>query len=115
MKILIAMLVGVGILLALTPQEEKGKDLFARRCSGCHSIDANKEGPRLHGVFGRKAGSVPGFTYSDGLQKSPVHWDAANLDKWLTDPEAMVPDTDMSFRVKDPAERQALIAYLKGL
>lgn len=116
MKIMFAILAGAAILLAFpAAQDEHGKELFVRRCSGCHSLDANKEGPRLRGVFGRKAASVQGFNYSDALQKKSIQWDEANLDKWLTDPDAMVPDTDMAFRVKDAEERKALIAYLKGL
>ncbi len=114
-RLLLATLAGCAVLLALNPQEERGKDLFVRRCSGCHAADANKEGPRLRGVFGRKAGAVPGFTYSDSLLKSGLHWDDATLDRWLTDPDALVHDTDMAFRVKDGDERKALIAYLKTL
>jgi cytochrome c len=102
------------LVLALTP-EEPGKDLFVRRCSGCHAPDLNKEGPMLRGVYGRSAAAVPGFTYSDALKKSSIRWDDANLNRWLTDPEAMVPNTDMAFRLADPEERNAVIEYLKSL
>lgn len=108
------------ILLALGSPAEiaeaaHGKELFERRCSGCHSADLNKEGPRLRGVFGRKAAGVQGFSYSDSLKKLNIRWDDASLDKWLSDPDAMAPDTDMAFRLADGAERKAVIAYLKSL
>ena len=114
-KILCAIMAGGAILLAFTTPERRGKDLFARRCSGCHGMDSNREGPRLRGVYGRKAASVPDFGYSGGLRKSDIRWDEANLDRWLADPGAMVPDTDMAFQVSDAEERKALIAYLKSL
>jgi cytochrome c len=114
-KILCAGLAGGAILLALSAPEDRGKELFVRRCSGCHAPDLNKEGPRLRGVYGRKAASAPGFAYSEALKKVDVHWDEASLDRWLTDPDAMAPDTDMAFRLSDGEERKAVIAYLKSL
>jgi len=92
-----------------------GKDLFVRRCSGCHALDMNKEGPRLRGVYGRKSAAIPGFGYSEALKKSTIRWDDKTLDRWLADPEAMVPDTDMAFRLMDGDERKAIIEYLKTL
>jgi len=92
-----------------------GKDVFVRRCSGCHSADLNKEGPRLRGIYGRKSAAIPGFGYSEALKKSSIQWDDQTLDRWLTDPDAMVPDTDMAFRLSDSEERKAVIAYLKTL
>jgi cytochrome c len=103
------------MVCALTTPEERGKDLFARRCSGCHALDRNKEGPRLGGVFGRKAASLTDFEYSEALRKSGIEWNEANLERWLRDPDAMAPGTDMAFRVADASEREALIAYLKSL
>jgi cytochrome c len=114
-SVLCATLAGGAILLAFTTPEDRGKDVFIRRCSGCHSPDLNKEGPQLRGVVGRKAAAVPAFDYSDALKKAAVRWDETTLDKWLSDPDAMVPDTDMAFRLADPAERKAVIAYLKTL
>ncbi len=108
-------LVCATILMAWPTPEERGKELFERRCSGCHAPDSNKEGPRLRGVYGRKAAAVPDFAYSEALKKSSIRWDDASLDRWLTGPDEMVPDTDMAFRVKDGEERKALIAYLKTL
>ena len=90
-----------------------GKVLFEKRCTGCHSLDRNKEGPRLGNVYGRKAGAVADFAYSDELKSSKITWDAQSLDKWLTNPEVMVPNTDMAFHVSDSHEREDIIEYLR--
>ena len=114
-KLLWVLLACAATLLALGTPEERGKELFERRCSGCHGLDTNKEGPRLRGVYGRKAASVPGFEYSEALRKAAIRWDDAGLERWLSDPDAMAPDTDMAFRLADTEERKAVIAYLKSL
>jgi cytochrome c len=90
-----------------------GKEVFEKRCTGCHSMEADKVGPRLRAIYGKKAGSIPSFTYSDALKKSGIIWDSKTLDQWLADPDRLVPDNDMSFQVKDPSERAALIEFLK--
>jgi cytochrome c len=91
----------------------RGKAVFEKRCTGCHAMDVDREGPRLAGVYGRKAGGVAGFTYSAGLKNSDVTWNDATLEKWLSDPDLMVPDNNMSFSVPKAEERRDLIAYLK--
>jgi cytochrome c len=90
-----------------------GRSAFEKRCTGCHALDHEKSGPRLAGVVGRKAGRVSGFPYSDAVKKSTVVWNETVLEKWLTDPETVIPDTDMAFRLDNPAERAAIIAFLK--
>jgi cytochrome c len=92
-----------------------GQSLFESRCSGCHALDADHEGPRLRGVVGRVAGSVKTFQYSEALKNAKHTWDEATLDKWLSDPESVVPDNDMSFRAPKREERAAIISYLKSL
>jgi cytochrome c len=92
-----------------------GKDVFTKRCTGCHAADSSKEGPRLRGVLGRKAGTVAGFQYSDALRNSGITWTEDLLIKWLENPEALVKDNDMEFRVSNADERAALVAYLKSL
>ncbi len=92
-----------------------GKDLFGRRCSGCHATDASKEGPRLRGVVGRKAGTVADFQYSDALRNSGITWTEGQLMKWLENPEALVKGNDMEFRVVNADERAALVSWLKSL
>jgi cytochrome c len=91
----------------------RGKAVFEKRCTGCHAMDADREGPRLAGVYGRRVGSITGFTYSAGLKNSVVTWNDATLEKWLSDPDLMVPDNNMSFSVPKAEERRNLIAYLK--
>jgi len=90
-----------------------GKELFGKRCGGCHALDRDKEGPRLRGVYGRVAGFVDSFQYSDALKKSKITWTGETLDKWLTDTEKLVPDNDMSFHVERADERGEIIAFLK--
>jgi cytochrome c len=98
-----------------TGDEAKGKELFQRRCGGCHATDQVKEGPRLRGVYGRRAGTTTDFQYSDALKTAQLTWNDALLDKWLTDTESLVPDNDMTFRVPNPAERRDIIAFLKSM
>ena len=93
----------------------QGRALFERRCAGCHSLDADKEGPRLRGVYGRRAGSVSSFNYSDGLKNMQMTWDADSLDHWLADPDKLVPDNNMAFRLINAEERREVIAFLKQL
>ena len=90
-----------------------GQAVFNKRCTGCHALDADREGPRLSGVYGRTAGSVAGFTYSKGLKNSGITWTSAALEKWLSDPDMMYPDNNMSFSVPKEEERRDLIAFLK--
>ncbi len=97
---------------------EKGKQVF-KKCGMCHQIGPDAKslvGPPLTGVVGRKAASVPDFTYSPGLKKladSGLTWTDANLDKYLTDPKAMVPGSPMALALPDAADRADVIAYLK--
>jgi len=91
----------------------RGKAIFEKRCIGCHAMEADREGPRLAGVYGRKAGSVPGFTYSAGLKNLGLAWNDATLERWLSDPDMVVPDNNMNISVPKAEERRDLIAYLK--
>ncbi len=88
-----------------------GKKLYAN-CTGCHSIDENDVGPKHRGVVGRKAGTVPDYDYSPALKASGIIWNKETLDRWLTNPSAMVPGTKMFFVLEDPKARADIIAYL---
>ncbi len=93
----------------------RGAQAYEARCGGCHSVDADRVGPRHAGLFGRRAGAVPGFAYSPALTTSKLVWDAPNLDRWLSNPEALVPGQRMGYSVQDAALRADLIAYLATL
>jgi cytochrome c len=82
-------------------------------CEDCHSIDKNDVGPLHRGVVGRKAGSVPDYDYSPALKNSNIVWTEDNLDKWLTNPQGLVPGTKMFFQVNGAKDRADLIAFLK--
>ena len=115
---ILAMVAGMaadGSWLARVPDADRGKALFERRCTGCHAVDANREGPHLRGVFGRKAGSVPGFGYSTVLKNSGVTWNEDSLNRWLTDPDTAIKGNNMDFSVAKADERADLIAFLKEL
>lgn len=87
-------------------------------CKTCHSVEPGKNGigPSLAGIFGDKAATVPGFEFSDAMKNSGLTWSQPTLDRYLTDPRGVVPGTKMSFGgVKDAAQRQAIINYLKTL
>jgi cytochrome c len=84
-----------------------------RQCMICHSLDKNGIGPSHRDVFGRRAGSVPDYSYSAALKGSNIVWNETTLDHWLTNPQALVPGTKMMFSVGDAQDRADVIAFLK--
>lgn len=90
----------------------RGLERYEAICGGCHSIEADRIGPRHRGVVGRKAGSIAGFAYSPALKKARLVWTPAVLDRWLQGPPKLVPGTFMGIAVSDPADRRDIIAYL---
>ena len=92
----------------------RGEQVYAR-CAACHAIESNRTGPQHCGLFGRRAGTAPGFTmYSQALRDTKIVWDAQSLDVFLRDPMKAVPETTMGYAgVKDPKERADLIAWLR--
>ncbi len=91
----------------------RGKQLYESRCIGCHSIDANRVGPAHRGVFGRKSGAAKDYDYSVAVRDAKIVWDARTLDRWLADPEQLIPGQRMNYAVAEPADRADLIAYLR--
>ena len=91
---------------------DRGERLY-EACTDCHSLDKNDVGPRHRGVFGRKAGSLPDYNYSDALKSSNIVWNEETLDKWLTDPQTFVPGVRMFFHLANPQDRADVLAYLK--
>ncbi|WP_027856784.1 c-type cytochrome [Marinobacterium jannaschii] len=113
-----AILLGSTLTATAGPMEEAaGAEVF-KRCHACHSADASKNtfGPSLTGVVGRKAASLPRFSYSDALKNSGLVWNEDNLRLWVADNEQLVPGTRMRHvSISDRAEQDYLIAYLKSL
>ena len=95
------------------------------KCKACHSLEEgkHKNGPSLHGIIGRKAGSAEGYTKYKGMKGASFTWDEAKLDEWITDQKKFLkankdivggPKTSMSAKIKKEKDRKAIIAYLKG-
>lgn len=117
-----ATLIVSGVVACLAASSASAQDAKAgaavyARCAVCHSTTGKISlGPPLNGVIGRKAASVPRYNYSSAMLAQTVTWDKASLDKFLSEPQAMVPRTKMAFaglsKVKD---RQDVIAYISTL
>ena len=114
------------LALAVTPEAQadppattagdpvRGKIVY-QVCTGCHSLDEDDVGPRHRGVVGRVAGTVSGYAYSPALRASGITWDAATLDRWLSNPQALVPGAKMFFVLPSAEDRADVIAYLREL
>jgi cytochrome c len=103
---------------AVTGDVTAGATVF-KVCTACHAVGpgaANKVGPELNGVIGRKAGSVAGYRYSAAMKNSGLTWDAATFGKYINDPRGTVPGNKMSFGgVHDPKQIADLTAYLASI
>jgi cytochrome c len=82
-------------------------------CQDCHALDKNEVGPRHRGVYGRKAGSLSDYSYSDALKASKIVWDDRTLDRWLADPQQFVPGSKMFYHLADEQDRADVIAFLR--
>jgi cytochrome c len=104
--------------VAQNPAGAAPEDQFKKACGTCHAAApdaAARQGPNLWGVYGRASGQVAGFKYSAALASTKLTWDDATLDKWLTNPGAVVNGTSMAYRQRDAEKRAQIIAYLKTL
>jgi cytochrome c len=84
-------------------------------CAACHKLEAgaNNVGPSLHGIFTRKAGEIADFRYSPAIKRSGIVWTPETLDKFITDPQALVPGNRMPYAgMANASDRADLIAYL---
>jgi cytochrome c len=97
----------------LNGDPQRGEQIYAR-CGACHALEYDRTGPRHCGLFGRRAGSVKGFAYSEAMKRSGLVWDERTLDRFLTNPMGAVPGTTMGYAgIDDAQERADLIAYLR--
>lgn len=120
------LLAGTAWLAALAPgataaaagDAARGATLF-QACRACHSTEPGEHltGPSLAHIWQRKAGTVEGFgRYSDAIKRSKLVWNEQALDKWLADPQALVPGNSMTFRgLRESQHRRDVIAYLKAV
>lgn len=95
-----------------------GREVFHHICAQCHSDKkgVNLVGPSLYGVVGRKAGTVPGYAYSDAMRNFGKVWTPEELTHYLWDPQAWIPGVKMHFAgLKRKYNRHAVIAYLETL
>jgi cytochrome c len=118
--ILSAALPALLLPLAAQAEDDDLEITFNEHCRECHSFvkNDNRLGPSLYGVVGRKAGSEPGYGYTESLKSSGVTWDAPTLDKWIADPGAVIPGNGMSppySGLDDAAIRKRIIAFLKKI
>jgi cytochrome c len=102
-----------------TAQDSRGAELF-RKCAACHTIAADgghRAGPSLYGLFGRTAGSEPGYPYSSALKSSTLVWSEATVDRLFeVGPENLVPGSKMPLqRMPSAEDRALLIDYLKRI
>ena len=113
-----AVAIAPGLLTAVqpalaAPDAVRGELIYAR-CLACHALAFDRVGPRHCGLLGRKAGSVPGFAYSQAMKKSNVVWDAPSLDRFMASPMKAMPGTAMTYDgIPDGRQRADLVAYLK--
>lgn len=106
------------IASATTATTASAKPPAFAQCAACHAVEKGKHGvgPSLAGIFGTKAGDVPGYAFSDAMKGSGLVWDEQALDTYLTNPMKVVPGTRMTYAgMADPADRKAVIDYLKTL
>lgn len=91
-----------------------GERVFQRQCSGCHSLEPGEHiaGPSLYGVVGRRAGKLAGYDFSAQLEATTRVWTVENLDRFLSDPSDMFPDTRMVFWGLESEQRKQVIDYL---
>ncbi len=92
-----------------------GQTLYQNRCGGCHSVDADRIGPRHRNVIGRAVASVPTYDYSPALKMLTGVWTPARVDQWLSGTQKMAPGSKMYLQMDDPAERQLIVAYLQSV
>jgi cytochrome c len=124
MSRIMALILGLGAIGSMAApalaDPAEGQKVYTRNCVACHTINATaarRVGPTLFGIVGRKTGSDEGFPrYTPANKNANLTWDRATLDKYLADPKAVIPGTNMTFvGVRRAEERNDLIDYLETL
>jgi cytochrome c len=112
-----ASLLRLTVGMPATPADE-GRVAFNNSCRTCHSLKAgdNRLGPSLHGIIGAKAGQSTGYAYSQSLRQSGVTWNEATLERWIENPEAVIPNNNMKpySGLADAAVRKKIVDFLKN-
>ena len=103
------------VTLIIEGDPAEGVQVYNAKCSGCHDLDINMNGPMLRAVYGRKAGTTPGFNHSEELTAYGEIWQERTLDKWLENPQRLVKGSDMFLSLKKGDDRMNVIAYLKSV
>jgi cytochrome c len=112
MRLVLALLF---VLTATPALAATGQDVFNDKCGDCHTLDPpSGTAPALKGVIGRKIASLTDFQYSDALKAKGGVWTEAALDAFVADPKTFAPGTVMFAGAPDPADRKAIIDYLKS-
>ena len=117
-SVLVAAVVAAYAPAAFAADEMDGEAAFNNACRTCHSTkpDDNRLGPNLHGIVGRKAGAAEGYNYSGSMKNAGLTWDEAALDKFITNPDAVIQGNNMKpyTGITDAAQRRAIITFLKS-
>jgi cytochrome c len=115
----LSLLASLAPALAAQEESEEGKVAYNNACRTCHSFkpDDNRLGPTLHGIVGRKAGSIEGFAFSPSMKSSGITWDDATLDQFISNPNQVVSGNKMQpfGGIADASERKKIVDYLKTL
>ena len=121
MRLISVAMAWAAILMSASPggaADPAAEAQFKKSCGTCHvpaTDAAPRQGPNLFGVIGRKAGAVEGFKYSPAFVAGDdgVVWDEDTLDRWLADPQSVIPGAIMPYKQADPDKRRLIIDYLK--
>ena len=116
-SLMVAALLAVACSGEVRAQDAAAGEKVFVQCRACHQIGENAKngvGPLLNGIMGRKAGSVPGYSYTAANKNSGLTWDEPTFREYIKDPKAKVPGTKMIYAgLKDEQKTNDLVAFLK--